>query len=49
MASSLLIKQKEVEARREAAIEMKKQRQEELKQRNIEMAAKAGHKAEELM
>ena len=48
VAQSLLIKQQEVEQKRENIVRLKKEQQEEKRQRNLEMAAKAGKKMEEM-
>lgn len=48
VAYGLMAKQQEAEARRANLMEMKRQRQLELKARNAEMASRAGNKAEEM-
>ena len=49
VAATLKQKQDDVELKNKLAAQMKKEKQEQTKKRNLEMAAKAGKKAEEMM
>jgi len=45
IAHNLILKKEALDAKLENVARLKKERKEEIKQRNIEMAAKAGNKA----